>query len=167
MLNLVTDAIVHHLASGDAFFSGSALLVLAVVVATAFRGGWVRWARNFFLMLGTILVTLSVTPLPRWAYVLLMVVTLAWLLMQGSQRGSQKWKRCAAACTVLGWLAAVAWEVPFHLRPQVPAVTSPALGVIGDSVTAGMQIGDNEPETWPRILARARHIREVDRPIDM
>lgn len=162
MLDLVTDALVYHLASGDAFFSGSALLVLSVVVATAFRGGWVRWARNFCLMLGAILVTLSVTPLPRWAYVLLTLVTLAWLLMQGSQRVGPKWQRCATACTVLGWLAAVAWEVPFHLRPQLPAVTSPALGVIGDSVTAGMQIGENEPTTWPRILASTRHIQVHD-----
>lgn len=159
---VVTNVITSHLASGEAFFSGSALLMLAVVVATAFRGGWVRWARNFCLMVGTILVTLSVTPLPRWAYVLLTLVTLAWLLMQGSQRVSPKWRHVTAACTVFGWLAAAAWEVPYHLRPELPVVTSPALGVIGDSVTAGMQIGENEPETWPRILARARHIRVND-----
>ena len=162
MQAVVTNVVVSHLASGDAFFSGSALLVLAVFVATAFRGGWLRWARNFCLMLGAILVTLSVTPLPRWAYVLLTLVTLAWLLMQASQRVSSKWRHVTAACTVFGWLAAVAWEVPYHLRPELPVVASPALGVIGDSVTAGMQIGENEPETWPRILARARHIRVND-----
>lgn len=162
MLEGVTNSIVSHLASGDAFFSGSALLGLAVVLATAFRGGWVRWVRNFCLMMGAILVMLSVTPLPRWAYVLLTTVTLAWLLMQGSQRVRPKWRQVAAACTVLGWLAAVAWEVPYHLRPALPAVASPALGVIGDSVTAGMQIGENEPETWPRILARAQQIRVND-----
>lgn len=162
MQAVVTNVIVSHLASGDAFFSGSALLVMAVVVATAFRGDWVRWARNFCLMLGAILVTLSVTPLPRWAYVLLTLVILAWLLMQGSQRVSSKCRHVTAACTVFGWLAAVAWEVPYHLRPELPVVASPALGVIGDSVTAGMQIGENEPETWPKILARARHIRVND-----
>jgi acyl-CoA thioesterase-1 len=94
--------------------------------------------------------------------VLLTFCTLAWLLMQGLQRASLRWKRIAAACTVLGWLAAAALEVPYHLRPMVSAVTLPALGVIGDSVTAGMQIGENEPETWPKILARSRHIRVND-----
>ncbi len=49
------------------------------------------------------------------------------------------------------WVAAVLVELPYHLSPRVPQLGHPILGIIGDSVTAGM--GEQKAVTWPRIFA--------------
>jgi len=54
----------------------------------------------------------------------------------------------------LVWIVAVCWELPHHRLPVVPPIADPVIGVLGDSVTAG--INDRGPPTWPRLLAEER-----------
>ena len=49
------------------------------------------------------------------------------------------------------WLAAELVELPYQFSPRVPPLGHPALGIIGDSLTAGM--GEQNVVTWPGILA--------------
>ena len=150
---MLTRAILFHLASGQAFFAGAAGLLLAVALAGRAgqrRGG--RAARNLLAGVGGVLVAASATPLPVAAYGGLAVVTVAWMVGEARR---DRWPRRRVlglrGLMAAAWLAAVLAEAPYHLAPRVAAMGRPVLGVIGDSVTAG--VGDQAEVTWPRLLA--------------
>ena len=118
-----------------------------------------RLARRLMLLsflLGVIAVAVSSTPLPWWLYGVAGVVTLVWIVMQFGKRV----RRGAAFLMIAVWLVALLMEVPYHLTPGVKPVASHSLTVIGDSVTAGL--GDEETETWPRILEREQGLTVQD-----
>lgn len=147
--------LVFHVASGQAFFSGAGCLILAAALPDPARVRWARIARNVLLLIGGTLVVVSAAPLALWAYVGLTLVVVAWLAVERTRGRLPGWSvRGARGAVVLAWAVAVAAEVPYHVRPQIPLMGRPTLGVIGDSVTAG--ISGYEAVTWPRLLA-ARH----------
>ncbi|QDV50982.1 SGNH/GDSL hydrolase family protein [Gimesia fumaroli] len=149
------NPIVYHIASGQAFFTGVALIILAALLSLREH----RLARRLMVLsflLGVIAAAVSSTPLPWWLYGIMGVVTLVWLCS-----GFVKKSRRAAAYAVIGvWLVGLLLEVPSHLTPGVKPAASRSLTVIGDSVTAGL--GDEATETWPRILERTHGIAVQD-----
>ncbi len=151
----ITNAILYHLASGDAFFSGGVLLVVAVVAASLDRFRW-RWFTGAGTLLGAVLVVFSVTPLPAWIYGVLAVATLLAIVVQGPTRVPSVWRRAAAATAVIAWTTAALWELPYHRGPTVPRIEQPIIGIIGDSLSAGDS--DDGLPTWPQILAETRNI---------
>ncbi len=52
-------------------------------------------------------------------------------------------------------------EAPYHVTRSLQPASDRSLSVIGDSITAGMGGNDNA-ETWPRILARTRGLNVQD-----
>ena len=146
------NPLVFHIVSGDAFFSGVALVLLAVV--TSIRSGrWVQRGVALSLCLGLTAIAISSTPLPYWFYAIAAAVTLVWIISR-SQRGwrLERWRRQAAWATVVIWLGAVLVELPYHSSPTLSPAEMRDLTVIGDSLTAG--IGGEGDNTWPQILAR-------------
>ena len=149
---MFTRWLVFHVASGQSFFTGAACLIVAVCLSVLKKQRHVRKARNAVISLGGILVFVSATPLPPWFYLLLLIASLLWLAGEAfggriPARFVLGW-RVAVATT---WVAAVLVELPYHLSPRVPQLGHPILGIIGDSVTAGM--GEQKAVTWPRIFA--------------
>ena len=145
---------VYHIASGTAFFSGVAFIVLAAALGMS----WKRWGRRiapFCAIVGLLAIAVSATPLPGWYYALGASVSVAWFVALGFQGERQRWYRgVAAGLFAAVWVIGGCVELPYHLRPTLRRSATRTVTVFGDSVTAG--IGEGEAETWPRILARTQ-----------
>jgi acyl-CoA thioesterase-1 len=147
---------IYHIASGQAFFSGTTLILLAALSAFLTRGRWQAICRAILTCAGLVLIAVSSTPLPIWLYGVAGVVTLGWIAVQSSSK-TMIWRsaRLMASAVLAVWFAAIGFELPFHLMPVLPAIGNSPLFLIGDSLSAG--IGGNI-ETWPKLFARRYHI---------
>jgi len=152
----MTNALIYHVASGQAFFSGVALILMAVLSAFRTGGRWLALARTVAAYFGLALVAVSATPLPSWFYLTAAALWFAWLAAEGSSRGSALRSRHRLRCAVLavGGLGA-ALELPYHLAPALPRIGDPRVYVVGDSISAGM---GGEAETWAGVLARRQRV---------
>jgi acyl-CoA thioesterase-1 len=154
------NASIYHLASGQAFFSGVALVFVAVAMSSSTAGRWCSLGRTVVACAGMCLIAASATPLPAWFYAIAGAVSIAWLGAEGRSRArwatAKRGLRVAvtAACSV-----GVAMELPFHLMPELPRMGRLPLFVVGDSISAGM---GGEAETWPAILARRHDVSVHD-----
>lgn len=150
--------LVFHIASGQAFFSGAACLLLAAWSSLSVRP-WAKRATLFLGLLGLTLVVLSSTPLPFWYYGLTTLLMTAWLVTLCSGRENiTRWRTRTALAVAVAWAGAIAWELPYHLPPTPAPVRTRAVTVIGDSITAGL--GDTR--TWPQVLADEHHLQVQD-----
>lgn len=140
----------YHVASGHAFFTGIALILAAVAVRAIAKKR--RRAAGVLTSFGVLLVAISATPLPWSAYAASAATLVAWAWAE-TRRPPLSPRRLLVvrAATVVACIAVGAKELPFHAMPRPVPVGHSAVGVIGDSVTAGM--GENEAVTWPRLLA--------------
>jgi acyl-CoA thioesterase-1 len=158
---VLTRAILYHLASGHSFFSGLACLIVAILLSCGELTKWSAAIRNVLLIVGGLLIVVSGTPLAQERVLLLGAIFLFWLSAEWQRRRLPAWvvrtARIAAAGACAG---AVFFEAPYHVMPRIPAIGSPVLGVIGDSITAGM----NEPgaSTWPQILGSRQGVQVRD-----
>jgi acyl-CoA thioesterase-1 len=152
----MVNALVYHVASGQAFFSGVALIQLAGLSAFHPGGRWPALCRTVSASAGLILIAVSATPLPAWFYLSAGPVTLAWIGVEGSTKTMFRRPRVWLRAAVLGiWWLGMAQELPFHLLPTVPPMGNPQVFVVGDSVSAGL---GGEAETWPKLLSRRHHV---------
>ena len=69
--------LVYHIVSGDAFFSGVALIIVAALASTRSTAIATRVA-VLGLLIGVIAVAISSTAIPYWCYGLAVIVTIAW-----------------------------------------------------------------------------------------
>ncbi|MBL9125370.1 MAG: SGNH/GDSL hydrolase family protein [Planctomycetaceae bacterium] len=152
---MTTNAILYHLVSGNAFFSGAALVFVAMATASSRRHG-LQWISRISLIVGVILITFSVTPLPVTLYAVLFAATSAWWFLRGRTNIAPAYRGLTLLAAVFAWSVAVVWEATYHVRPQVELIKDPVVGVIGDSLSAG--ISEQGPSTWPQYLADARQI---------
>ncbi len=148
---MITRFLVIHIASGQSFFTGSVCLVIAAGISRFATQPLRRIVRNLFAAVGGILVFASATPLPPWAYLILATATVIWLSTE-TRVAKLSVRRTAAlrGAVISLWLAAMIWEVPYHLTPRLAPLGESAVGIIGDSLTAG--IGEPKDPTWPGIL---------------
>jgi acyl-CoA thioesterase-1 len=152
------NPIVFHIVSGDAFFSGTAMLLTVVWLRhyveekppgenSAISSG-ARVCLLILFLCGIAGIVFSSTPMPIWLAGLLSLVTLVWC-------GTLTWPRYrspAAMAMTVCWGLSVAMEIPWRILPATAEKTVNAITVIGDSVSAGMEEG--EAETWPSLLAK-------------
>lgn len=148
--------LVYHIVSGQAFFSGTTLLIIASLSSTASRPLFNRISLLAFLV-GAIAVVVSSTAIPYWFYAVATAVTLAWI----ASRYKKTWRRWAPYATAAAWLCAAFLEIPYHITPSLSQVDNRSIAIIGDSVTAGVG-GDETSETWPSILARKHQLQVQD-----
>ncbi len=149
------NPIVFHIISGQAFFTGATLIILAALFSLR-EDRIAKRAAVMAFLLGIIAMLLSSTAVPYWFYGVALVITLAWLCSVFKKKS----RRVATVALIVVMVLAMGLEVPFHLTSVLKPVDVRQLTVIGDSVTAGL--GDNETETWPHILAREHHIEVQD-----
>lgn len=148
--------LVFHIVSGQSFFTGVILLIAAAVASIQTRPALCRLAVPGFLA-GSLAIILSSASVPYWLVAFGTLATIAWCIAR-----FHKPRRGAAAYTVIVFsLVAACCELPYHITPAIPHVSSRTLTVIGDSVTAGTG-GDDHSETWPRIIAREHGIAVQD-----
>jgi acyl-CoA thioesterase I len=148
-----------HLGSGAAFFSGTAILTLALVLNAGLspkRAG-LRIVAWVLALVGVLLVACSATPLPWWAYAAWATVLIPAMVLC-STRGRQRGSLLLAIVAGLAGVAIAVAEARHHTRPTVPTGAARTLYVVGDSLSAGM--GDEGAPTWPELL-RLQHGIEV------
>jgi acyl-CoA thioesterase-1 len=148
--------LVYHIVSGQSFFSGVALLVIAALASTRTKPIFRRVTALSFLI-GAIAVVVSSTAIPYWYYAVAVTVTLIWIV-SGFKK---EWRRHAAFTMAGIWLIAALFELPHHITYSLEPAKTRTLTVIGDSVTAGVD-GDETSETWPRLLARQHQVEVQD-----
>jgi lysophospholipase L1-like esterase len=145
-------------ASGESFFLGTGLLVLAAVLPLTPTVKAAATLSRVLIVIGFVLMLLAAIPLSPVFYVTLMIGS---VLLFFAPRPGQKRRwvhRAGQASVVILALAGMASEVAFHARVGQPHGSS--LWVIGDSVSAGIQ-GPNE-KPWPDLLARDYGIEVVN-----
>ena len=157
---MLTNFLIYHLASGQACFSGAALILVAVALSYFFPRGRIKRWRNALVALGAILVAFSATPFSIGIYAVLAVLTCAWLLCERSPHISVRRRTVSQILVAAAWIVAVAIELPYHFQPVVRKLERPVLGVIGDSITAGLT--ENEAGTWPQRLVEQKKISVHD-----
>ena len=150
------NGLVYHIVSGQAFFSGVALLILAAFASTRTKPFYSRVTVLAFLI-GVIAVVVSSTALPYWCYGVAGVAMLVWV----ASAFEAKWRRSTAITMGSVWLVMALWEFLYHLNHSLASAQTRTLTVIGDSVTAGVD-GDETSETWPSLFARQHHIQVQD-----
>lgn len=150
------NLLVYHIVSGQVFFTGVALLVLAAWASTQTRPLLKRLVVLAFLV-GVIAVVVSSTAIPYWYYGVAAVVTIAWIV----SRYKPSWRRWAPYAMMAAWLVAACLELPYHMTPRLAPAPEQSITIIGDSVTAGVG-GDETAETWPSILAREHQLQVQD-----
>ena len=131
----MVNALVYHIASGQAFFSGVVLIHVAWLVGVRQGGRWPARARNALALAGLLLIAVSATPLPMGFYLVAGMASLAWLAAEGIEAGAAQrvrpWPRLAVLAV---WWVGMAMELPYHQMPQVPRMGDPVVVVVGDSL---------------------------------
>lgn len=155
------NEVVFHIASGQAFFTGSTLVMAVLIVGR--RSKWATRLRLLGLFLGMCLVALSATPFPVPVYAGVGLLTVAALIVSGKPAPYSRRIRALTWGTLAVWVGMIAWEVPYHLVPRVPSWNEgTTLYVVGDSVSAGMETPGEV--TWPKRLAsRGVAVRDLSR----
>lgn len=155
-----------HIISGDAFFSGVAMLLAVVTYRWYHLNKTVHSAKVRLLLLilclsGLTGIVFSSTPMPLWLAASLTSVTVAWCGTQwyGASR-CHRTHRTFVVLMAVGWSLAAALEFPWRLLPVTATAPVSAMTIIGDSVSAGMEEG--EAETWPSLLSRQHDIEIQD-----
>jgi acyl-CoA thioesterase-1 len=142
--------------SGWAFFLGAGMVLTALAMRPRAPAKWQQTVWNQVARLGLLFALISAVPLSYWLYGVAGVCTIGWMITQNAK--ADRWRvrretwRWAAAGV---WLAMMVYEAPHHFLPRVPQLSDPALYILADSITAGLQDGE---DTWPKRLARAHAI---------
>jgi len=148
--------LVYHIVSGQSYFTGIALLLIAAMAS-------LRSTRIFeritilAALIGILAVVISSTAISYWYYAFAALMTLTWI----ASGHVLKWRRRATIAFAGTWLIAALIELPNLFSPSLALASSRSITIIGDSVTAGVG-GDEESETWPKVLAREHRLQVQD-----
>ncbi len=151
------NPIVFHIASGHSYFTGIALIVLAIV-ASRQTSRILQRSAAVMLFVGAVGVALSSTAVPYWLYGVAVVGTVLWMV-SAFVNSWQKWAHWVA---IAGWLILAIVEIPYQFLPTLKPTAARSMTVIGDSVTAGGVGGDEEFQRWPQILEREHNVNVQD-----
>jgi acyl-CoA thioesterase-1 len=145
----VSNWVVYHVASGQSFFSGVILLIVAAFLSRRTMSMVLRCSRLTFV-LGAVALSISSTPLPTWFGAIVIAAIIFWVVSTYMAR----WATWARVALITTWTLAILLEAPYHRSPQLVPTASRSLTVIGDSITAGMGTSDKTVR-WPVLLAES------------
>jgi acyl-CoA thioesterase-1 len=144
-------------ASGDSFFLGASLMILAVALSTTSTGPALNGVVRATLIAGLALLLLAAVPLAPALYAMLTVGTILLIGAVGSRRHPTLRRTGQASVTAVCALMIIL-ELLFEMNVRAPR--REPLYIIGDSVSAGIQ-GPSE-RTWPALLAENHGIEVVN-----
>ncbi|MBN2024269.1 MAG: hypothetical protein JW809_15910 [Pirellulales bacterium] len=165
-------------ADGTTFFAGLAMVVAAEAALLVVRGRVARSAVTVAAIIGMVLVVISATPLPLWAYAVWIVSAVAGIvvlprtpvgcvlartnrlviLVRASTHPT--WLRAACLAMLVACsagLAAAEW--PYYLCPTVVVPEGATVYVLGDSISAGMGAPGR---CWPEALGEIAPVKVVN-----
>jgi acyl-CoA thioesterase-1 len=142
--------------SGWAFYLGSGMVLAALALRPRALAKWQHTVWNQVARLGLLFAIISAVPLPYWLYAVACLGAIGWMTTQNAKDDRWRARRETWRWTAVGvWVAMMVYEAPYHFLPRVPPLSDPALYILADSITAGLQDGE---DTWPKRLARAHAI---------
>lgn len=146
-------------ADGTTFFVGLALVLVTEALLLRFRNGITRPVLTVVAFVGIILVIISATPLPIWAYAVWVIPAVAGIVLL--KRSAPPRRLCLTCGAVLAasTLALCLAEAPFHRRPELHVPTQTTVYVLGDSISAGM---GTKHRSWPAVLGETTRFRVVN-----
>lgn len=97
--------LVYHIASGQVFFTGVALVIFAAVVS-ARSNPVTRRITVLAFVIGAIAIAISSAAIPYWYYAVAIVVTVAWPLF----RSVKTWRLWSRLAVIAVWTIAAALE---------------------------------------------------------
>lgn len=155
----MTNGLLVHFASGQAFFSGIALILLAARLGLSDRKR-VSLLASLSALVGIIFIYVSATPLPLWFMIPAGCFVIYWRVVFRRKNLSDKQKKKLSWAVAAVCAGGVAIELPWHFVPEIPPLgNSQTLTIFGDSVTAGT---GNERFTWPKLLAERHSFSILD-----
>ena len=146
----------YYLVSGISFFVGAAFGVPAALLCYIPEHKWFKRLLRVLSVIAVLLVALSATPLPTWAYITWGAIWLLWVLFDGLAGKASRYLRLLL---ILACAGAIAWELPYHRQPDLAGANCTGLYVVGDSISSG--IGQNK-KLWPAILAENHGVKTVN-----
>jgi acyl-CoA thioesterase I len=171
------NSLVYHIASGQSFFSGIVLVIVAAALSIrretlqerlpdelppANGGGHLKRRASFLAFLvGSLAIAISSAAIPYWLYAAAGLVSVSWSVFWSFNRFRSPKTRWLPHAMITTWLLATVWEAPFHFTPSLMPVESREMVVIGDSITAGTgRIADSQ--RWPDLLANEHQLTVLD-----
>ncbi len=144
---------------GTTFFVGLVTVLLAVVMRRCFRSRFIRPILNVAAIVGIILVILSATPIPAWAYAAWVTTAIAGIALVDRPEPPRRLTLICVVFLVASTVALCVAELPWRRIPllRVPAGTT--VYVLGDSISAGMF---TEHRCWPAVLDEITPLQVVN-----
>ena len=96
-----------------------------------------------------LLVLLSATPLPVWAYVIWLVSALAGVVLFNRSTAWRRLQRWVCVVLFASTIGCFTLEVPYHRSPQLSIQEGTTIYVLGDSISVGMGADDR---SWAEVL---------------
>jgi acyl-CoA thioesterase I len=152
----MNNPIVLSFGDGTAFFVGIAVVVLSLLLLARFRARWAAALLVTGTLFGIVIVLVSATPLPLWAYAIWLSAITANLVV--CLRRSKPKVRIVSAGTLLAIsMGMAAAEIPHRFFPRVSVGRDQTVYVVGDSLSAGVdkdRMGRACPKLrcWPAVL---------------
>lgn len=141
---------------GTTFFVGLALTLVAEILLVGFRKRVAGGVLSVFAIVGIILVLISATPLPIWAYSIWIIAAFVGLVLLNRAASPLKIRILSGfvllASTAGLWIA----EAPHHRYPRLTLAEGTKVYVLGDSISAGI---DSEIRCWPDVLGELTSLR--------
>lgn len=153
------NPIVLSFADGTTFFIGLALVLAGEVSLLRFRSRAARPVLTVLVLLGIILVVISATPLPIWAYLSWAIPAVAGLILLNRAASSQRSRSVVCAVLLVSTVGLCVAEVPHHRSPQLTIPDGTIVYVLGDSISAGM---GTKHRCWPTVLGDMTPLRVVN-----
>ena len=152
------DPLLLFFASGNAFFLGLGITVLALIIRSRPVIPLIRYFLTLITISGIGLVILSSTPLPFWAYAL-WFGSIFFLAGTVQLKARSRLINIAILGLIITSLCFGLAESRYHLPPSIPVLGNHPIYVLGDSLSAGIRKGER---TWPSVLMDQTHLRVVN-----
>jgi acyl-CoA thioesterase-1 len=153
-----------YFASGESFYLGAALLLLAIAVSPFMKRPWLLRLRNVATWLALAMVVMACPPFALVVDLIFLTALVLWFI--ASNRSSGRWLKSRSAATavlVVLVLVLTAIESSHRKMPVVIGRPRDHLVVIGDSISSSI---DPRVPSWPLVLQQATGIavRNLARP---
>jgi len=152
-----------HYVSGEAFFSGIFLLIMAVVLSFSSIKFIRLYIAGLTCLAGAINIVASATPLPLWIYISLGILVVAQLICSDREKIKKQYKLIIGILLVLASLMATVIELPFWINPSPVQLKSKNIFVLGDSLSAG--VGFKGEKTWSEIIAKNKNCNVINKSV--
>ncbi|MCC5844040.1 MAG: SGNH/GDSL hydrolase family protein [Verrucomicrobia bacterium] len=146
-------------ADGTTFFVGLVVVLAAEGILFRFRNRFTRPICTVAAIVGIILVIISATPLPIWAYALWAVPAVCGIVALNRSAPSRRFRLTGVVLLFASTSVLCLMEAPFHRRPALRVSADRTVYVLGDSISAGM---GTEHRCWPAVLDDMKPFRVVN-----